>query len=178
MWKVWFAAAVVGVATFAVVAFLGLRAVDDDAAAEPPAPAATTVAVARTWAARANELCLSSIRDVRAVLVRPPAAGESTQDIQLRFFLETTKIEGRLVEGLRALPATRDRAKINEALDRLEQEFDRDTLTGNALRRKFDLAALRNRITQYERAAARLRTLFGSLGADSCVAYFDPASFG
>jgi hypothetical protein len=176
MWKVWLAAAVVGVATFAVVAFLGLRAVDDDAAAEQPPPA--TTAAQATWAQRANELCLASIRDVRAVLVRPPAAGESTQDIQLRFFLETTEIEGQLVEGLRALPATRDRATIAEALDRLEQEFDRDTLTANALRRKFDLAALRSRITQYERAAARLRTLFGTLGADSCVAYFDPASFG
>ena len=176
MWKVWLAAAVVGVATFAVVAFLGLRAVDDDASAEPT-PAVTTAAQT-TWAQRADELCLAGIRDVRAVLARPPAAGESTQDIQLRFFLETTEIEGQLVEGLRALPATRDRAKINEALDRLEQEFDRDTLTANALRRKFDLAALRSRITQYERAAARLRTLFGTLGADSCVAYFDPASFG
>jgi hypothetical protein len=178
MWKIWLAAGVVGVATFAVVAVLGLRAVDDDAAAEPPAPTRKTAVVARTWAERANQLCLASIRDVRAVLVRPPAAGETTQDIQLRFFLETTEIEGQLVEGLRALPATRDRAKIDEALDRLKQEFDRDTLTANALRRKFDLAALRSRITQYERAAARLRTLFGSLGADSCVAYFDPASFG
>ena len=178
MWKVWLAAGVVGIATFAAVAFIGLRAVDDVAGAEPAAPAATTAPVVRTWVQRADALCLASIRDVRAVLVRRPAAGESTQDVQLRFFLETTKIEGQLVEGLRALPATRDRAKIDEALDRLEQELDRDQLTGNALRRKFDLAALRSRITQYERAAARLRTLFGSLGADSCVAYFDPASFG
>lgn len=178
MWKVWLAAGVVGIVTFAAVALIGLRAVDDDAAAEPVAAVATTAPVVRTWAQRANELCLASIRDVRAVLARPPAAGESTQDIQLRFFLETTEIEGQLVEGLRALPAAPDRAKVDEALDRLEQEFDRDTLTGNALRRKFDLAALRSRITQYERAAARLRMLFGSLGAESCVAYFDPASFG
>ena len=51
-------------------------------------------------------------------------------------------------------------------------------LLGNALQRKFDLAALRSRITQYEGEAARLRTLFSSLGADGCAAYFDPTSYG
>lgn len=176
MWKVWLAAGVVAVATFAAVAVLGLRAVDEEDETEPPRPAPARVE--QTWADRADELCLAGMRDVRTVLVRGPAADESTQELQLRYFLETTEIEGQLVEGLRALPVTRDRAKVDEALDRLQQEFDRDTLTGNALRRKFDLKALRNRITQYERAAARLRTLFGSLGADSCVAYFDPTSYG
>ena len=75
---------------------------------------------------------------------------ETNQQRQLRFFLETTRIEGELVAGLRKLPVTADRAKVDEAIDRLEQEYERDVLLGNALQRKFDLAALRGRITQYE----------------------------
>jgi hypothetical protein len=121
---------------------------------------------------------VAGIRDVKNVVARQPVGNETTQQRQVRFFLETTKIEGQLVAGLRKLRATANRAKVDEAIDRLEQEYKRDVLLGNALERKFDLAALQSRITEYEREAARLRTLFGSLGADSCAAYFDPASYG
>ena len=177
MWKFWLAAGVVAVATFGVVTMVGLQAVDDDEPAQAarktsPAPAL------RSWADRANKLCVTGIRDVRNVVARQPVGDETDQQRQLRFFLETTRIEGELVAGLRKLPVKADRAKVEEAIDRFEQEYKRDVLLGNALRRKFDLKALRSRITQYEREAARLRTLFGSVGADSCAAYFDPTSYG
>ena len=177
MWKFWLAAGFVAVATFGVVTMVGLQAIDEDEPARAAAKA-TAASVRSTWADRANKLCVTGIRDVRNVVARQPVGDETTQQRQLRFFLETTKIEGEIVAGLRKLPVTADRAKVDEAIDRFEQEYKRDVLLGNALRRKFDLAALRSRITEYEREAARLRTLFGSLGADSCAAYFDPTSYG
>ena len=66
MWKFWLAAGVVAVATFGVVAVLGLRAVDED----EPAPVAAKATPPRpgSWADRAGQLCVTGIRDVRNVV--------------------------------------------------------------------------------------------------------------
>ena len=156
---------------------LGLRAVDEDEPA-PVAAEATPAPAGGSWAERADELCLTGIRDVRNIVARQPVGPARRTRAAAALLPRDDEDRGQLVEGLRELPVTADRAKVDEAIDRLEQEFERDVLAGNALQRKFDLAALRSRITQYEGAAARLRTLFGSLGAAGCAAYFDPASYG
>ena len=72
MWKFWLAAGVVAVATFGVVAVLGLQAVDEDEPA-PVAAKATPAPAGGSWADRANELCVTGIRD--AEHRRAPARG-------------------------------------------------------------------------------------------------------
>jgi hypothetical protein len=175
MWKLWLAAAVVGVAVLAAVLALGLRLGDSEA--EPP-PTTASVPRELTWADRASALCSVSLGTVRAALSSSSDAAETDEERLVRLFLETTAIEGRLVSNLRAIPVPApDQAKADLAVGGLEEQWDRDVFVGRVLQRRFNSTLLRQSIDQYEREAARLSRLFEDLSADGCVRYLDPASY-
>jgi hypothetical protein len=171
MWKLWLALGAVGVAVLVTVILVGSRLADPEAAAPP-------VVREMTWADRATALCRTSLETVRATLASP-RGGETDAERSLRLYVATTVIEGRLVSSLRALPAAAsDRADVDDALGRLEAQYDKDVFVGNLLQQRFDATLLRQAVAAYEREATRLRPLFARLGAAGCVRYLDPASYG
>jgi hypothetical protein len=110
--------------------------------------------------------------------VRPARLRSWAAERAVRLFGVTTEIEGRLVALLRALPpAAADRETVDEVLDLLEQQYERDVETAAQLEQRYDAALLQREIAAYERRATRMRTLFGALGASGCVTYLDPASY-
>ena len=174
MWKLWVAAAAVGLAVFAGVVAVGLRTVDSEA--EPPL--AAPLPKPQTWAERASAQCVNSLDTVRAALTSSATTGESNTKRSVRLFVETTAVEGRLVASLRAIPRPPDRAKVDEAVGRLAEQHAKDELVGRRLQTRYDEKLLRKAVQDYEREATRLRTLFRQLGAAGCVSYFNPSSYG
>jgi hypothetical protein len=174
MWKTALAAAAVGLATLVGVIVLGRPLVEPDAASEPPPPPMPL----RAWGERASERCDDARATVLAELATPPGlATPAERAVQL--FRVTTEIEGRLLALLRALPASAgELAQVDEALDLLEQQYERDVETTERLEQGYDSTLLRRELAVYERLATKLRTLFGALEADGCVSYMDPASYG
>jgi hypothetical protein len=174
MWKTALAAAAVGIATLVGVIVFGRPLVEPEASSDPsPAPISL-----RPWGERASERCDDAKATVLAELATPPGlATPAERAVQL--YRVTTEIEGRLLSLLRALPASAgELAQVDEALDLLEQQYERDVETTEQLERAYDSTLLQRELRIYERLATRLRTLFGALEADGCVSYMDPASYG
>jgi hypothetical protein len=177
MWKFWVAAVAVGVAVFAGVVVVGLRAVDSEA--EPPP--ALPLPKPQTWAEQASAYCANSLDTVRAKLTGAANGGTATAEASrktaVRLFVETTEIEGKLVALLRAIPKPRDRAKVDEAVGYLAEQHAKDVLVGRRLQQRYDEKLLRKAVEEYEQVATRLRRLFRELGATGCVSYFNPSSY-
>ena len=170
MWKAGVAAAIAGVAAFVAVVLVGRDAVDP----KPLEPGLVAVPE-RGWAARAGQHCRTSMGAVRAELAGAPGL-ETEEAAALRLYRETTRIEGELVERLRALTGAPDGAE--EAVEQLAGQHERDLKTVARLEREFDAPLVLREVTAYEELATRLRTRFGALGAEGCVRYLDPASYG
>lgn len=174
MWKFWLAAAAVGIATLAGVIVFGRALVEPEPFPEPsPAPLSL-----RPWGEQASDRCDEALANVRAELAAP--SGLTTPaERGVALFRITTEIEGRLLALLRALPASpAELEQVDEVLDLLEEQYERDVQTVRRLEQSYDPALVRNELAAYERQATKMRTLFGALGADGCVSYMDPASYG
>ena len=175
MWKTGIAAAAVGIATLVGVIVFGRQLVEPDPA---PDPLPSAGAPLQPWGPRAGGRCDDALASVRTELARPP--GLTTPNVRaVELFRATTEIEGRLVALLRALAVGVDELpQVDEVLDLLEQQYERDVETAAQLARAYDPGLLRRELAAYERRATTMRTLFGALDADGCVSYLDPASYG
>jgi hypothetical protein len=177
MWKFLVAAVAVGVAVFAGVVVVGMRAVDSETETAPPPP----LPKPQTWAQQASAQCANSLDTVRAKLTGAAGTGTATaaasRRTAVRLFVETTEIEGRLVASLRAIPRPNDRAKVDEAVGYLAEQHAKDVRIGRRLQQRYDEGLLRKAVEEYEQVATRLRRLFRELGATGCVSYFNPASY-
>ena len=173
MWKIWLLAGAVGVATLVATVAIGRPLADPDEPAEPAAAAAP----ARTWAQQATGRCRAAIADVRAELTGASGLA-TTAERAVVLFGATTEIEGKLLRQLRALPpSAAQQRRIDETLDLLEKQYERDVATTAKLERRYDFALLNREVVAYESIAAQMRALFRELGAQGCVAYFDPESY-
>jgi hypothetical protein len=170
MWKAGVAAAVAGIAAFVAVVVAGRGYVEPE-----PLESGLVAVPERSWAERAGQLCRESMGAVRAELAGP--GGLETQEAQaLRLYRETTRIEGALVERLRELPDAPEEARSTVAL--LARQHERDTKTVRRLEEELDPQLILREIAAYEKLATRLRARFDELGAQGCVRYLDPASYG
>jgi hypothetical protein len=173
MWKLALLATVVGVATFAATVAIGRPLLDPG---DEPQQAATAAPV-RNWAQKASDRCRDAVGGVRAEISNASVQA-NTPERAVRLFTSTTDIEGRLVRLLRGLPpSATQQARVDQALDLLEEQYKRDVATAAKLDKRYDVALLTREVTVYERVATQLRTLFRDLGAAGCVAYFDPQSY-
>lgn len=173
MWKTGLLAAGVGIATLVATILVGRPLVEPEGPDDP----VVTSAPVRSWGEKASDRCRDAIGSVRAEL--SGATGLTTSaERAVVIFSATTEIEGRLLRLLRALPpSAAQRERIAEALELLEKQYKRDVATSATLEREYDFALLNREILVYEGVAAKLRTVFGELGAQGCVAYFDPESY-
>lgn len=173
MWKFGLLAVVVGVATLVATIAIGRPLVDPDDSSETAALTART----RSWGERASDRCRDAIGRVRAEL--SGATGLTTSaERAVVLFSATTEIEGRLLRLLRTLTVSgAQQPQVDEALDLLEEQYKRDVATTAKLERKYDFALLSREVLVYEQLAAKLRARFRTLGAQGCVAYFDPESY-
>jgi hypothetical protein len=173
MWKTGLAAAAAGIATLVGVIVFGRPLVEHDLPPEPPPPTAL-----REWGKRASDRCDDAKAAVLAELATSPGLATPAQRA-VELYRVTTEIEGRLLALLRALPASAgERVQVDEALDLLDQQHERDLQTTKRLEQGYDPTLLRRELAAYERLATRLRRLFGALGAKGCVSYMNPASYG
>ena len=129
----------------------------------------------RTWAEQATGRCRDAIADIRAELSGATGLA-TTAERAVVLFGATTEIEGELLRQLRALPpAAAQQRRIDETLDLLETQYERDVGTTAKLERRYDFALLNREVVAYESLAAQMRALFRELGAQGCVAYFVPS---
>lgn len=174
MWKLWLATGAVGVGVFVAVLVIGLRLTETET---PHEPVRATVPVLK-WGDRASALCRTAIRNVILAFAREVAA-ETDDKRSVRLYLETTALDGKLLEDLRAVPAApADQADVDKAVGALEAQHDEDIRAGDQLRRRFDAALYRQAVDRYDKEAARVRPLFRALGAAGCARYLDPATYG
>ena len=170
MWKAGVAAAVAGVAAFVAVVLAGRGYIDPE-----PSENGLVAVPDRSWPERAGQLCRESMGAVRAELSGPGGL-ETAEAEAVRLYRETTRIEGTLVERLRELPDAPEEARAAIAL--LERQHERDMATVRRLEQKVDPQLILREVAAYEQLATRLRTRFDRLGAEGCVRYLDPASYG
>jgi hypothetical protein len=173
MWKTGLLAAAVGVATLAATIVIGRPLVEPEDTEE----ATVVTTPTRSWGEQASDRCRDALASVRAELAA--VGGQAnTAERAVRLFDSTTEIEGRLLRRLRGLPSPAgERIEVDEALDLLESQYRRDAATAARLRKRYDFALLNREVLGYEKTATQLRTSFGELGAQGCVAYFDPRSY-
>jgi hypothetical protein len=170
MWKLVATAVLAGAIALAAVVVVGLRVLDDEAEAQPQAPEPT-------WAKRANEVCADAVAEVFAA-ASAPAGAETRAEREVRLYLATTEVEGRLVSGLRDIaPPAGSAAEVEAAVGALERQYERDVLVADLLQDRYDRTLVEQALEAYEREATRLRGLFRGLGADGCVRYLDPATY-
>jgi hypothetical protein len=156
-------AGAVAVATLAAVVVVGLRVVDDD---EP------------TWPEQASKACERGLAEARAAV----AAGNAVTDAEQRtveLYASATEIEGGVLAELEALPRPpEDELVIEQTLAILQESHETDMRAVRALRFRFDPVLLQRRIDDTVAILGDVRARFRSLGADDCVSYYDPASYG
>ena len=166
-------AAAVGSATLVATIVIGRPLVEPEDAPE----AAAVAAPVRSWGQKASDRCRDAIGSVRAEL-KGATGSSTTAERAVVLFGVTTEIEGRLLRLLRALPPTAaQRARVDQALDLLEQQHKRDLATTAKLEQRYDFALLNREVIAYEHVASQMRAFFRDLGAQGCVAYFDPESY-
>jgi hypothetical protein len=156
-------AGAVAVAVLAAVVVVGIRLTAED---EPD------------WAERASSACERGLTESRAAL----SAGNSVAEVEersLQVYAAATEIESGVLAELRALPRpAEDELLIERTLAIVTRSHRADVVALQRLRRDFDLQILERRVDDTIPILADLRARFQALGADGCVRYYDPASYG
>jgi hypothetical protein len=155
-------AGAVAVAVLAGVVVLGLRFVGDD---DP------------NWAEHATAACERGLEESRGAVAATRSGGPGEPALQL--FTAATEIESTVLAELLTLrrPAA-DELAIGRALEIIAEAHDDDLVLVDRLRERFDTKLFEQRVNAAVPVSADLRRRFESLGADGCVRYYDPASYG
>jgi hypothetical protein len=156
-------AGAVAVAVLAGVVVLGFRFVGDD---DPK------------WAEHASAACERGLEESRGAV----AATRSVAPVEqraLQLFTAATEIESTVLAELLTLrrPAA-DELAIRRALEIIAEAHDDDLVLVDRLRETFDAKLFEQRVNAAVPVSEDLRHRFESLGADGCVRYYDPASYG
>jgi hypothetical protein len=150
------------VAVLAVVVFVGLRVVGDDAP---------------SWAEQANAACEGGIADTRALIGAAESAGNA-DDRALRIYTGSVEVEAGVLARLEGLPRPGDdEVEIEQTLKLIRESHEVDLDLVEQLLRSYDGVALRRRLVDVEPLLPHLRQSFETLGAGDCVAYYDPVTY-
>lgn len=156
-------AAAVAVAVLAAVVLVGIRLIGDD---DPD------------WAESATAACERRLAEAQAAV----RASESVVDLArrtLQVYAAATQIEATLLGELQALPRpAEDELAIERTLAIISESHREDVVAVERLRRNFDPQILQRRVNDTIPLLGDLRRRFRMLGADGCVRYYDPASYG
>lgn len=156
-------AGAVAVTVLAAVVVVGIRVTRED---EP------------RWAERATAACERGIADSQAA-VREGKKVENLEDRALQVYAAATQIESVLLAELQSLPRPADdELAIERTLAIISASHQEDVVAVERLRRDFDPQILERRVNDTVPLLGDLRRRFESLGADGCVRYYDPASYG
>jgi hypothetical protein len=146
----------------AVVVFVGLRIVAEDA---------------RDWAERANQACEGGVADTRA-LIGAAESAQSADERALRIYAGSVEVEAGVLARLEELPRPGDdEVEIEQTLKLIAESHQVDLELVEQLRRRYDAEVLRQRLLDVEPLLPHLRASFESLGAGECAAYYDPATY-
>lgn len=131
-----------------------------------------------SWAERAAAACERGLADAQAAVT----AGDSIADVErraLQVYAAATEIEAVLLAELQALPRpAADELAIERTLAIVADSHREDVIAVERLRRGFDAQILQRRIDDTIPVLADLRRRFQSLGAEGCVRFYDPDSYG
>jgi hypothetical protein len=156
-------AGAVAVAVLAAVVVIGIRLTGE---ADP------------NWAERATDACERRHADSQAAVTAGKKI-ESVEDRTLQVYAAATQIESVLLAELQALPRPEeDELAIERTLAIISESHEEDIVAVERLRRDFDPEVLERRVNDTIPLVVDLRRRFDSLGADGCVRYYDPSSYG
>jgi hypothetical protein len=156
-------AGAVAVAVLAAVVIVGIRLTRED---DP------------NWAERANAACERGRADSQAAVTAGKKI-ESVEDRALQVYAAATQIESALLAELHALPRPQeDELAIERTLAIISDSHQEDIVAVERLRRNFDPEILERRVNDTIPLLVDLRRRFESLGADGCVRYYNPSSYG
>jgi hypothetical protein len=155
-------AGVAALVVLGAVVLVGLRVVGDD---EPG------------WAERANAACEGGVADTKA-LIGAANTADTADERALRIYAGSVEVEAGVLARLEGLPRpSEDEVAIEQTLRVISESHRDDLALVRQLRARYDAEVLRQRLTDVEPLLPYLRTSFGSLGADQCVVYYDPATY-
>ena len=130
------------------------------------------------WSERAGAACELGLEDAREIVSAGDAIA-SDEKRALDVYAGATAVEAEVIAKLDALSRPKeDELAIARALAIVAESHRADVNAIEKLRRSFDRRLLERRVNDTIPILADLRARFQSLGAQGCVRYYDPRSYG